>query len=231
MNIGSLNKPQSLLLPLQYPNTVVYADSRLPQGNDTLLANDTSMSVQAGLAGINLTQGTAAKQPVFKTDIRNGLPVVRFDGIQQSFQVSGLHTRFTNSCTFIFVINPTTISGGRWLLDTDGGTRLIFLISGYDATGIGASITPITGWQILSFVMDGSAGTGKVYRNGTLLASNAYTARSFGATTGLFADAGGTTGRFQGDCGAVVGLNSALSDADHLALVRGLGNVWGIATA
>lgn len=232
------NKGPSTLLPLQFGAAFVYSDSRIPNGSLTLPADGTSMAAWNNLTvQNNLNQTTGGNQPVFKQNIINGLPVIRFDGNTQSFIISNTNLYFTGgNYTWFFVINPSTTSGARWLLDTYNGsstTRITLAINNFNVGNTYTSgFTGTTGWQILSFVFDTSVPSVTAYRNGTSIATSSYaTGFNFLAGTGIGSDALASFGRYAGDMLAVLGVNSALSSANHLSLVRWFGSQFSIATA
>lgn len=73
--------------------------------------------------GHDVTQGTATKKPTFKTNIVNGLPVVRFDGTNDLLS-SGL-VNFTNATATIFIVctGSSTANGDALVVDAaDGNT-------------------------------------------------------------------------------------------------------------
>jgi hypothetical protein len=67
-------------------------------------------------AGHNLAQATGSKQPLYKTGIQNGLPVVRFDGVDDFLKVSFTQTQPE---TLFVVYKIRTWGSGN--VDMDGG--------------------------------------------------------------------------------------------------------------
>src|SRR4051812_40492914 len=55
----------------------------------------------------NATQATAAQKPTFKTGIQNGLPVYRFDGVDDNMATAAW-TALSQPTTIFFVASYTT---------------------------------------------------------------------------------------------------------------------------
>ncbi len=75
------------------------------------LADDSPVDawVDSSLSGNDVSQATGMKMPTFKTNILNGLPVVRFDGIDDTlFKTAAGGFTCTEGHTVIAVLNPTT---------------------------------------------------------------------------------------------------------------------------
>jgi len=230
-----INKPQSLRIAQQKAGLFFSLDARNPTGDNTLLVDNSSIVNAYDLtAHIAASQSNGSKQPTFKQNQINGMPVINCDGSTQSLQVTGLNNiSGSGDLTAIFVIKPTSTSGSRWLLDTNSSTnRLIFYIAGYDAGGgRAATFSSTTGLQVLSFRMDSAGATGTCYRNGNSIASGVYGGRAFGATTGLLADSAASSGRFAGQCLAIDLYKTLLSAQDHLDIVREYCKLIGVASA
>lgn len=166
--------------------------------------------------------------------------------------------------TFFFVVNPTktTTSGtsswdnGLWLLDSYAGTgvtntRLIMTQADYASTfaaprvsiftsSLGTyvgRVVPTTGLQALTFELaSGSTTGGKIYRNGSSVASNLNYSTQMqingagtGAGIGLGASNGASNpaGNFDGDFYEIIGINNV--DAAMRARVhRYIGALYGI---
>src|SRR2546430_5219180 len=62
----------------------------------------------------NFTQGTAGFKPLYKTGIQNGLPVVRFDGVDDFLQNTNPPTNFSVTTLFIALAGRTAyqVNGG-----------------------------------------------------------------------------------------------------------------------
>jgi hypothetical protein len=74
-----------------------------------------------------VTQSTTAKQPLYKTNVLNGLPVVRFDGVNDSLVSAGWVGEVNEPFTLILVASLGATANGT-LLDSNGnGPRLVIL--------------------------------------------------------------------------------------------------------
>lgn len=66
--------------------------------------------------GNDVTQGTAAKRPLYKTNVQNGLPVVRFDGsddyLQRGFTLAQPYTRISAFKQVSWTVNDRVFSSG-----------------------------------------------------------------------------------------------------------------------
>lgn len=67
-------------------------------------------------SGNTVTQGTGAKQPTFKIGILNGLPIVRFDGIDDVLIKSAAILDGQTSCTIMFVYRTTIVPTGKYII-------------------------------------------------------------------------------------------------------------------
>ena len=78
------------------------------------LADDSPVDswIDSSGSGNDVMQDTGMKMPTFKTNILNGLPVVRFDGIDDTlFKIAAGGFTCTEGHTVIAVLNPTTAVG------------------------------------------------------------------------------------------------------------------------
>lgn len=184
--------------------------------------------------GNHATQATAANRPLFKTNILNGRPVVRFDGTSDSLLAS--LAQIPQPLTAIVVARFT--GGSGWLFDGDTD-RCSFL---YDIAGVlkralfagaavayGSSYTLDT-WEVESMVFNGASSA--LYANGvadTLAPANP----GFSALRDLRIGAriGGADGFFTGDIAELIIINRALSDAERKRLDRYFSRRYGIALA
>lgn len=181
--------------------------------------------------GTNGVQGVAARRPTYKTGIKNGLPVARFDGTTDGMDLTGL-TAGLGSFTFVFVIDAadanTTL---EYLFDTATG-RLIMAFQAGTITKMGwndgAWKEPgiaITGWQILTFVLTSGA-NGEIFRNGVSLGTAAYTATAVGGATVLGAKHTAGANWFPGDIGEFLVYSDALDAATRGQTEAYLNNKW-----
>lgn len=160
--------------------------------------------------GDHATQGTAAARGTLKLAIQNGLPVVRLDGTDDFYSLTGL-TAASGPHTFFAAINPGNLAGAgslKYLFDAATGRLILacatsadnkvgFFDGAWDSIADGAN-----GFQILSWVL--GSGTGSVRRNGTSLGSAAYTNTAIGGAVGLGASNDGAGSRLACDIGEVL---------------------------
>jgi len=67
----------------------------------------------------DLTQGTAGKKPIYKTNIQNGLPCVQFDGADD-YMVTAAWTEITQPNT-IFTVHDYTMGATDYIFDSING--------------------------------------------------------------------------------------------------------------
>lgn len=166
----------------------------------------------------NHATATLTERPTFKTSIINGLPVARFDGSNDNLvftSVAGANSTFvvgkinvapaSLSAYAVFIIYSTADSGRLCarISTTNWGT---FLSSAAD---LSAGELLVSGTPVLLEMTSSSGGGTKLYRNGSLLASNASSS-SNGTTAAIGAEIGDT--RFlNGDIAEIVVYDTVLS--------------------
>lgn len=232
--------------PMQVGGLKLWLDASDPNANGTLPSNNASISSWVDKSGNSNTvsQGSGSLQPIFKTNILNGKPVVRFDGVNDLMAKSSA-TALANQNT-IFVVG--TSNGNSFILGTffdysnnsatNTGINLFqegtprYVAGFYDGTlhqaTTGATITlPAT--AVIYLYNDGA--NGYIYKNGTLYDSvasgNINNSGTRVYTIGALLN--GVANYFlNGDVAEVIFYNSNLSSANKLLINRYLGNKWGI---
>lgn len=173
--------------------------------------------------GNHLTQPTSTKRPTYKTAIRNGLPIVRFDSANTTSLLFSLLSITSGSRTMFVAAN---IIGGsaafRLLFDSQSGRFVIgfgdsggWKVAWYDSAAVWrypGSMT--TGWQRLAWILP-DGGTGNVYRDGTSIGTGTYTGTAIGGTTVIGARYDQTDRWLTADIGEILLYDSALSSPDH----------------
>lgn len=217
---------------------------------DALALSDTdpvTSWADASAVGNTVAQGTGGKQPIYRTNIVNGKPVVRFDGsddilyndaatlptatmtifaVQQDVWVTGAETasvgmrRAASGFPIVIVYSRGTSGGGgaRYRFRDDGGTLV-------DSSAVAA----LQGsFHVIEFRWDGT--TAGIRSDG----GTEVTAAAAGVLTVDQLAIGGVRQstnddeRFKGDIAEVVGYSTHL-DATNRGLVRGyLGTKYGI---
>lgn len=173
----------------------VKADSLALSDNDPV----SSWTDSSGL-GNHATQGTGGAQPTYKTNIQNGLPVIRFDGAGDWLEVSDTSIIGGNSGISVFIVfkqavnNVTKALLTKWDYQTEGcfmattylgtiGQIEMFVANATnDAGGNNQYTTDIyptddysVNFYTISIVYDGTQAAGdkiKFYLDGALKSSN-----------------------------------------------------------
>jgi hypothetical protein len=203
---------------------------------DALALNDndpvTNWPDQSGLAN-DAEQAVAAQKPLFKTNIVNGKPVVRFDGVNDVLEVN---PGIAAAPYTLFVVAKAVANGTAYLVDMGGGT---ISIGPYDAGlwGFWSTQTPsmyriggATGnWTVISLVHT-SAASAQGWNNGASpsgLFDPANTALD--ATWTIGAETTGGGGPMDGDVAEMLVYDTALSTANRQLVQNYLGGKYGIA--
>lgn len=198
-----------------------------------------------GSAG-DATQSSTAR-PLYKTGIVNGLPVVRFDGVDDWMSVAD-HTDIemnANSTAFAVVVRRRSTPGGTYgagIVSKDAGATSAGayywyvtqddnyprLDRPYIEGGLGSpTAPPLNTACMMALKVSGTTATH--YLNGTSTATDtiaAGTANNNALRVGAFSD--GALKQFaQFDFGELLIYNSALSDTDRAAVEDYLSAKWG----
>lgn len=196
--------------------------------------------------GNDATQGTAAAQPTFHTNVINGLPIVRFDGTDDLFtlgnvlDVTGDLSIFT-VCDFDVSGSNDTFGGKRdgtgatpWAFRSGTGDELEFYIN--DGGGFEV-MTADTALAINTFVI------GDVVRSGTSVSfeldgaadgTRTQTKTPAGNTVaaGVGSHTGGSAGELRdGDIAEFIFYDRALTGAERGDVQSYLSDKYGIAVA
>lgn len=151
--------------PVDVPNLVAWYRA------DSLSLNDgdpVASWVDSSGTGNTVTQATSGKKPTFKTNIRNGLPVLRFAGGQK---LTGPASSISAPYSIFVAGNPTSTAvlpnqvvvysadysvsnGGLYIHETDE-PLCVFAGADVEATDLGA----VTGaWHAMLGIIDGASG-------------------------------------------------------------------------
>lgn len=216
------------------------------------LANGAAVSTWTNQTeyGFNVTQGTAANQPIHYTGQINGYPAVRFDGSNDFMQGSFIGS-ITNKTMMAVVrltnITPTATSVGgapvtvqnsagstfdaivyneytakRWMNGSEGFNRTPATVSAYDQTSVGPHLVTITT----------ATSSYNTFQNGALISSTAsYSPPTI--TSGIFnvglRHTGASNGYFYGDIAEVLVYNKNLTDAERYSIETSLMTKYGMA--
>jgi len=224
----------------------------------TFTLNGSNVSQWADKSGNNRhgVQATAANQPAYgtwsgslraldNTDFRagflsvsSGLGVTRNIG---AFCVSVAIKNFFDTPGQVYIQSNTSVGNTRFRMavnETAGAAGALAVIGRrLDANGIAgvASLTsPLAaGSYIVTAVLDYATATALLYRNGTLLATNAsfQTAGNTSDTDSTGFQVMGLGAYFYGQMGEIAAYTRRPSDAERLRLERYLGARWGVTVA
>lgn len=205
-------------------DVAVYSDA-----GSTLAVNSDPVAQWNDVSGSNhhVSQATASKRPTLLTGIKAGLPVVRFDGVDDFLISSGFtlnqpHTRLG------VIINRSATAGANVMVDgitddlgywywTAADTLTMHAGAAVTTTGVG------TDWNVIRGVFNGvssklsinagAAGTGDV---------------GAGNAGGITLGSGGAGAAYWTDCdiGEILEYDTALSDANVANLLNYLNNRW-----
>ncbi len=189
------------------------------------LNNDDAVSAWADSSGngYNLSQGTAANQPVFKTNILNGQPVVRFDNSND--YLIGSDVSFGSSPFSYILVYRRNVDGNNMRPLIKSGTEYAYLQYGstwYVGSATATSAMTVDVFYIRTAIVD--ATTVYRYSNGSALGSQAKSGNM--GLNGL----GVAAYPFMGaDVAEVILYQKALTDAERIALEsRYLGPKYGL---
>jgi hypothetical protein len=180
----------------------------------------------------DLTSGTG----IYKANIQNGLPIVRFDGVDDSYVVPDL-SALTAGTVFIVVRvdnDPPGAAGqtGLWGLGTDSNSTHFPYTDSVIYDQFGTTARKTTGDPTVSlsagFVVYNAisaAADWRSYLNNTLHFSTGTNTVGFTFAPRLGSDLGANV-RLDGDVGEWVLYDSALSDTDRVDVFTALNNKW-----
>mgnify|MGYP001615743132 FL=1 len=179
-------------------------------------------------SGNNAVQATGTKQPLYKTAIKNGLPIVRFDGTDDILQTPVLFSS-GNVTGFVVAQNRTNVGTYRPLLAALPLRGLTWL-NNHMMLNIDASINSTSAFSTMVFYTFSfiyvASGVSTLGQNGSLVTGNAGTTP---ITTAW--DIGGASAYnwFRTwDVGEVIIYDSAVSDANRISVENYLNTKWAV---
>ena len=215
--------------------TTLYQNSSLTA---PITADGQTVSGMADKSG-NGYSATSTNGPVYKTNIKNSLSILRFNGSQW---INNVAYSFPNTAYSIFAIGYLSANNGsyqRLLQAYPDGVLFLGTLNGVIATftGVGGwnggvaanspSYTQLSNWYLTEMQLTGST----LY---PYVTGNAQTAKG-GSTTSAFTNLniGGANGAYSGqpwngDIGEILVYNSYLSDSNRQLVEGYLAWKWGL---
>lgn len=185
---------------------------------------------QSGNAN-HVTQATAAARPIFKVNIVNGQPVVRFDGLDD-WMATGAFT--LNQPEMIFVVWKRAIGVIGYLIDglAENSGSLYAGVTTINDVRLyaGASLVGAIG-NDGAFLITGALANGassQIWKNGTSIATGDSGASNMGGVT-LGATGTSHTDPLAGDTPEIIIYDSVLSNANRNQVTSYLGTKYNIA--
>lgn len=179
--------------------------------------------------GNDATQATGDNKPLYKTNIQNGLPIVRFDGSNDQLRTPSI--TLAQPLTILAVVARIGVVGSYYVFLDGGvaGPQLSYSDLDYARLHAGAEVvgttTVGTAFHTWAATVDGASSSiildGKGYATGN--------AGAVGYTDSLrIGTNAGETFFFSGDLGELLIYGGALSLSVRGQVQRYLGNKWGI---
>ena len=180
--------------------------------------------------GNHLTQSTSTKRPALKLAIQNGLPVLRFDGVDD-FLAGAFGAAQSQPYTLLFAFSLRTVAAQKSVCDGKDATHRCQLITFPDAStwdfyAGGADTnagTPDAAWHALGIRVNGAASKVR-FDGGADTTVSPGTQGVSGITLGTAYD-GTSAGAV--DVGESLAYSGAVSDANLISLMSYLKGRWG----
>lgn len=194
-------------------------------------------------AGNDATQGTSGKRPLYYSDYQNGLPVVYFDGTDDTLVTAAGLWSGSQARALFAVFKPASASVAKQIAGQSTSSTALttfelaeFTTAGNDPCGLfpgntlGDPALPSnnTEWKCGGLTYDGA--TAYLYRNGVLLNSAALALNTTSAGFRLGSKlAGGVESRFwNGPIAEVIAYSSLPSASEIAAIFQYLNAKWGL---
>ena len=193
--------------------------------------------------GLNLSQASGTNQPLYKTNILNGQPVLRFDGSNDYMNNTSI-SGFSNAASiFLLQVVRGNQCGGSYELGVNSGVNTGIsnipwcgstMYSRFSSPGGGdttwAFTPPYT--DEISQVYSGSAHTSNTWENGVSKSSRAANATFSTAPNTLTLGALTPTNYWlQDDIGEFILYNTAVSDSDRAQIESYIQNKYGLSSS
>ena len=247
--LGAANKAPAVFSPDQLANLALWLKA------DALTLNDgdvVSSWTDSSANAAHCTQATPTAKPTYKANIKNGKPILRFDGGDWLSVPTSVFSGVSSNTVFvvcnavasatyknIFTYSYNAFGLGTMVTANNGTPASKFRYGVGNSTGsvLSYSTTDATGWRLLCGVFSDSGNTQKVYladaqedsdTNNYTLAFNANDRPAIGAARN---SADITASLFAGDMAEIIFYSAALSDADRGSVQTYLATKYGITLA
>lgn len=178
----------------------------------------------------DLTQSTATNKPIYKTNIVNSLPVVRFDGSNDRMSTATF-TAIAQPVTVFCVAKSSALTGAQYFDTTNRplfGTNATPRHTLYAGSSILTSAAAAdTDWHVYSCIFNGASSIAR--RDGTSIITGNPGTQSFGNVLYVGGDPISlTSAPLNGDIAELGVYNSALGTTDHNNLGSGLATKYAL---
>jgi hypothetical protein len=228
--------------PMHTSNMLLWLDAADSSTVDVIGGGVSRWSDKSGNAR-HATQATSTRRPTLQTNQQNGLPAIKWDGVDDNLTGSIPYT--TTTTTLFVVYNVTTATGDQRVFDINGNNYGNFgspqssssadVILWLGGGGRYTNLAPSTGWRM--YCAQYSVGTSAVWRNGTSVAMTttgtpSTTATGTAYTLGNIAT-GANSGQFSGHIGELILYSSAVTITlfQRQQIEGYLANKWGLRSA
>jgi hypothetical protein len=182
------------------------------------------------------TQPVDGVRPHFVLDGIGGKPAVRFTAANVERMILPL-AESSGDFSMIVVANAITVGDYRYFIDSQTG-RIVFAhgssgtkVAFYDGTAFRGTATPVTGEQLLTYVLKGT-NSGAIYKDGVALDTGLpYAAKALGGAARLCGDYSDTGANFNGLIAEILLYKGALSDASRKLIRRYLSRKYSLTVA
>jgi hypothetical protein len=234
------------LLPSEITGLVEWLEA------DALTLNDNdAVATWTATVGNNATQGTEGNRPLFKTNVVNSLPAVRFDGTNDILSFAALGSALTQFTVFA-VVAPSNTALARRVLSCDAAgfsNDFIFGIDPEEAVTTDNRFAAVaqrsnTSDRIITYDSSNAAASWEVYvvryDGSDLEMFRRSGAAAVGSSAGtdisitnrawhIGGDGVNNNKMFAGDMAELGVFSTAISDADVIGLMSGLCTKYGLA--
>ncbi len=189
----------------------------------------------SGPNGFTLSQATSGSRPTYQTNEINGLPVVRFDGVNDALTSAAPGNLAAQTVIAVVKASATggvrTYRGGQLQVVLDEGIPTAYSNSvGLIAQASGGSVGTAA-FRVLTFAWSDTANTWAWYRDGAASGSGSSSTSASATRDQALgqADATGAREYFAGDVAELIGYSRVLTAAERASVHSYLQEKYGIA--